>query len=95
MTQHEKIIEMCLDGNWHCQNEFRALYIFSPHKRRSEIEAQGKYKFEWRKCEHDIRGQRDYRMVEPTELELDEYKHIDCFDCWTDPISLSEQKLNL
>ena len=64
MTQHEKIIEMCLDGNWHCQNEFRALYIFSPHKRRSEIEAKGKYRFETRKCEHGVRGQLDYLMSE-------------------------------
>ena len=64
LTQHQKIINLCSDGGWKCQNEFRALYIFSPHKRRSEIEAQGNYRFEYRKCEHGIAGQRDYRMVE-------------------------------
>ena len=63
MTQHQKIIEMCKDGDWHCQNAFRALYIYSPHKRRSEIEAQGEHKFKSRKCEHGVRGQFDYRMI--------------------------------
>ena len=70
MSQHTKIINICLDGEWHCQNEFRANYIFSPHKRRIEIEgrknkrekATGKYIFEDRACEHDVSGQRDYRM---------------------------------
>ena len=69
-TQHQKIINLCLDGGWHCQNEFRALYIFSPHKRRVEIEGRknryerptGKYIFEDRPCTHDFRGQLDYRM---------------------------------
>jgi len=63
MTQRQKIIELCKDEAWHCQNEFRALYAFSPHKRRSEIEAMGDYKFIPRKCEHGVRGQKDYRMV--------------------------------
>ena len=50
-----------------------------------------------RKDQKEYEGKKywDYSVVEPTELELDEYKHIDCFDCGTDPISLSEQKLNL
>lgn len=64
MTQHEKILNMCADGEWHCQNAFRELYIFSPHKRRSEIESKGKYVFEKRKCEHGVVGQFDYRMFE-------------------------------
>ena len=61
---------MCSDGNWHCQNAFRDLYIFSPHKRRSEIEAKGKYRFEYRKCEHGVAGQRDYKMIKIEYYEL-------------------------
>lgn len=63
LTQHEKIIQLCLDGDWHCGNDFRALYIFSPHKRRSEIQAEGEYYFEDRSCEHGHRLVRDYKML--------------------------------
>lgn len=62
-TQHQIIIRMCLDGEWKCQNEFRRNYIFSPHKRRSEIEAVGRYKFTRRKCQHGITNQFDYKMI--------------------------------
>ena len=55
---------MCGDGNFHCQNEFRQLYIFSPHKRRSEIEKTGQYTFEKKKCEHGVGGQFDYKMID-------------------------------
>jgi hypothetical protein len=71
MTQHEKIIDMCLDGNYHCQNEFREKFIFSPHKRRNEIagikkesdEPTGKYYFKKIPCEHGVGGQFDYLML--------------------------------
>ena len=53
---------MCQDRASHCQNAFRALYIYSPHKRRSEIELRGEYKFRKRKCEHGVSGQFDYLM---------------------------------
>jgi hypothetical protein len=69
-TQHEKIIKLCEDGNYHCQNEFRALYIFSPHKRRSEIETETKYRFLKRKCEHGFKRQFDYKMIEKKQTEL-------------------------
>ena len=72
-TQHQKIIEMCQDGNFHCQNEFRALFIFSPHKRRMEIARElnpihldkSAYALTWeeRKCEHGVRGQKDYLFI--------------------------------
>lgn len=62
MTQHEKIIAMCSDDGWHCQNAFRELFIFSPHKRRGEIEKKGTYMFDERKCIHGVRGQKDYKM---------------------------------
>jgi len=71
MTQHEKIIDLCKDGQWHCGNEIRGLMIFSMHKRMVEIEGRknksqpvtGKYVFEDRKCEHGHSGVRDYRMT--------------------------------
>ena len=70
MNQHQKILELCEDGRWVCQNEFRAIYIFSPHKRRIEIEGRknrlepiiGKYIFDERSCVHDFGNQKDYKM---------------------------------
>lgn len=67
---------MCEDGQWHCQNEFREMYIFSPHKRRCEIEGRknrkekvtGRYEFLERGCEHGVRGQKDYKMIEINPL---------------------------
>ncbi|MDD4111141.1 MAG: hypothetical protein PHS54_06340 [Clostridia bacterium] len=75
MTQHDKIKQLCSDGEFHCQNEFRALFIFSPHKRRSEIETESLKTdkpiiFIKRKCEHGIRGQYDYRMVEKIQSPI-------------------------
>ena len=72
MSQHQKVIDLCIKGDWVCQNEFRAQFIFSPHKRRVEIEGRknraeqpkGRYIFDERKCEHGINGQKDYRMRE-------------------------------
>ena len=69
-TQHNKIIEMQKDGQWHCVNEYRAMFIFSGWKRRIEIEGRknrnelptGKYIFEERKCEHGIKNQKDFKM---------------------------------
>ena len=54
---------MCRDGEWHCQQNFRNIYCYSPHKRRSEIEADGKYSFKKKSCEHGVRGQFDYLMT--------------------------------
>jgi len=87
MTQHEKIIKMCRDEKFHCQNEFRALFIFSPHKRRSEIEIRGQYSFEKQKCEHGVRGQFDYKMIDnyaeppppPRPVESPEFNQIRMF----------------
>lgn len=71
LTQHQKILNLCADGEFHCQNAFRELYIFSPHKRREEIEKgkykggqYGKYKFLTRKCIHGVSGQFDYRITQ-------------------------------
>ena len=64
ITQHQKIINLCYDGQWVCQNQFRALYIFSPHKRRSEIELRGRYYFKKQKCQHGVANQFDYQMLD-------------------------------
>jgi hypothetical protein len=74
ITQEQKIIELCKDGNFHCQQEFRNMHIYSPHKRRSEIEERGRYFFEERKCVHNVRGQKDYRMVEKPPKDIMEYR---------------------
>jgi len=82
LTQHRKILDFCSDGKFHCQNEFRANFIFSPHKRREEIEKglprQGiqanRYRFEKRKCEHGIKNQYDYKLVENPPTEVKTYK---------------------
>ena len=76
-TQHDKIRELCSDGEFHCQNEFRALYIFSPHKRREEIEIKDKKVFIRRKCIHGHSLQFDYKMVdkEPSPV-LQEVREI-------------------
>lgn len=63
MTQHEKIKQFCGDGEWHCQREFWSHYIFSPHKRRGEIEKEGKFIFEERQCLHGTDKSKDFRMV--------------------------------
>ena len=71
-TQYQKIKDLCADSEFHCQNEFRRLYIFSPHKRRNEIagktrendRATGKYDFVKRHCEHGYKNEFDYKMIE-------------------------------
>jgi hypothetical protein len=63
-TQYQKIIDLCSDGEWHCGIDFWNLFIRSPHKRRSEIEKKGRYRFESRPCEHNHKNVRDYRMFE-------------------------------
>ena len=69
MSQHEKIIKFSKDGEYHCQNEYRANFIYSPHKRREEIVKGGWLKFGYdyvflrKPCEHGVKNQYDYRMV--------------------------------
>lgn len=86
MTQHQKILNFSNDGEFHCQNEYRANYIFSPHKRRQEIIdgsgrdldegkiERGRYQFETRPCTHGQNKQFDYRLLdkqrEPIQVKL-------------------------
>jgi hypothetical protein len=66
MTQHDKIIEMCMDRDWHCQAEFWKNHIFSPHKRRDDVEKKTDkngnklYEFFERPCEHGIAQSKDF-----------------------------------
>ena len=72
MNQHSKLKQLFADGEWHCKNEIRGLYIFNAHKRMIEIEGRrnktekpmGKFIFKDKPCEHGVQGQRDYLMVE-------------------------------
>lgn len=70
MSQHSRIIELCKDGEWHCQTQFWAISK-SPHKRRDDIHrhktlAADKnyfYDFKERPCTHDIaNGMKDYLL---------------------------------
>ena len=73
MTQHEKIFDLCKDGQFHCQNEFRARFIYSPHKRRNEIAGKVNesdprpvnWHYDWVKikCQHNVENQFDYRLI--------------------------------
>lgn len=72
-TQHDKIVELCSDGEWHCQRDFRALFIWSPHKRRDDLKKRG-YAFEERKCTHGIRNSKDYRLRSIPIKERFEYQ---------------------
>jgi hypothetical protein len=86
MTQHQKIIELHRNANWGwvCGNAYRAEFIFSPHKRRDEIEKEGIYEF-WRdkndpdrhgrpkigrKCIHGQPLVRDYLLLRRTRITL-------------------------
>lgn len=75
LTQADKIINFCKDGDWHCQTEFWRNYIFSPHKRRSDIEKAGKYYFEERPCQHDITNSKDFRL----RVNTNNYREVKYF----------------
>jgi hypothetical protein len=70
MTQHEKILNMCSDGQWHCQSEYWK-FSHSPHKRRDDIEKHKvkcalptlNYEFQPRDCQHGIVNSRDYLLI--------------------------------
>ena len=73
LTQHQKIINLCGDGEYHCQIEFWNLFIRSPHKRRGEIEEKGQYHFETRDCIHGVKNGFDYRMSGEKRSQKVEY----------------------
>jgi hypothetical protein len=59
--QHQKIVDLCADGAWHCQTDFWNISK-SPHKRRGELEELG-YHFEERRCVHGIKLCKDFRLI--------------------------------
>ena len=61
-TQLDRIINLCRNGEWICQTSFWEISK-SPHKRRSDIEKEGIWKFEPRKCTHGIKNSHDFRMM--------------------------------
>lgn len=46
------------------------MFIFSPHKRRAEIEEDTQYYFEDRKCEHGSKNVKDYKMKEKVKVDV-------------------------
>lgn len=76
-TQHNKIYNLFEDGQWHCQVDHWNLFIRSPHKRREEIEEQGKVHFHWKPCQHGYQNVRDYFLLETPKNECLELRsHI-------------------
>ena len=70
-TQYKIILDLHATGDWVCNNAYRAKFIFSPHKRRSEcIKMKLCAGFEWRPCEHNHPGVRDYRMLKTVKIEV-------------------------
>ncbi len=63
MNQYEKILGFCRVNRWTCQRTFWANFIFSPHKRRSELTEQGEFYFEERPCEHGILRSKDFKLM--------------------------------
>lgn len=63
MTQTEKITRFCKCNTWTCQATFWKNFIFSPHKRRSDIVEEGEYYFEERPCEHGISHSKDFKRI--------------------------------
>ena len=83
ITQHEKILQLHENRAWVCQTEYWRSYIFSPHKRRSDIEQgrargimAGTYHFESKDCEHGIKGSRDYLLVRRVDSVNKQYGQI-------------------
>jgi len=81
MTQHERIIELCSDNDWHCNDDFHPI-TWSPHKRRGEIEKKTDkngnklYEFYERPCEHGIAQSKDFllRFLNPPKNPASTYK---------------------
>lgn len=96
MTQHDRIIEMCSDNDWHCQNDFHPI-TWSPHKRRGEIEKKTDkngnklYEFYERPCEHGIQKSKDFLLVflNPPKSNPSNYR---CHKCPYTAVTYLEDK---
>lgn len=75
-TQHEKIIALCSDGEFHCQREFWNISK-SPHKRRAEITEDYGHVFEDRPCIHGTPASKDFKMTRKlTEKIISSYEVV-------------------
>ena len=114
MTQHQRILQLHENREWVCQAEYRNI-SWCPHKRRTDIcEGRAKdlegnripagtYYFDWKECEHEIKGSRDYLLinrVKPLEPSCQgqqngiDYDNI--YDALGRPdLNPQEEKLNL
>ena len=76
-TQHEKIIALCSDGEFHCQRQFWDISK-SPHKRRAEITEDYGHIFVERSCIHGTPASKDFKMTRKlTEKIISSYEVID------------------
>jgi hypothetical protein len=63
-TQYQIILELHSQADWVCGNAYRARYIFSSHKRRSElVKMKLCAGWEWRPCKHGFAKVRDYKLI--------------------------------
>ena len=70
--QHQKMLDLCSDGDWKCQGLFWNISK-SPHKRRGELEQLG-YLFEERRCVHGIKLSKDFRLVQAPKKTVYRYE---------------------
>ena len=79
MSQHDKILELHLMGEWVCGNDYRREFIFSPHKRREEFAEKYQKTFEHKPCTHNSKNVQDYLLRDkkyPEEPYLVEYQPV-------------------
>src|SRR3990167_2382804 len=118
MTQHQRILQLHENREWVCQAEYRNI-SWCKHKRRTDIcEGRAKdlegnkipagtYYFDWKECGHEIKGSRDYLLVnrvKPLEAKSPQKKALDTIfnqlidmkkhECHK-PYIPQEEKLNL
>jgi len=65
MTQHDKLLKILEDRQWHCSSEFYASFIADPRSRISELKNLD-YQLEWRWCQshnyHDGHS-KEWRLI--------------------------------
>mgnify|MGYP001559152029 CR=1 FL=1 len=83
MTQHQRILQLHENREWVCQAEYRNI-SWCPHKRRKDIEEGrandlegnkipfSRYYFDYKECEHGIKGSRDYLLVRRVDQDVKE-----------------------
>jgi hypothetical protein len=70
-SQHQKILDILSDGDWHCTSEMRSEYMADPPKRLQELRDDKEYKFYLpRLCKrHNHRGGvKEWRLLDIRQL---------------------------